>query len=284
MAFRHAETTLSHAKWRASGVASFRLSPTTIARHEESDRDQGTGGMRSTRHVFLLMNGAVDRSNPVNDGIFTISRISAINRMLMNRKPPRHTSLLHSTLGFDGSLTGHELGVFYLGMSQIHRRCKVTNCWLIRCLHNAPKRNIIYIWYYIYSITVSIYIYIAYLSNDSAMVDSAVRGSQRVTILFQLFRKFGFLEVSSTKQFRACATMLYTRVTRIKQTYAHECASSCNHARQSMTKPYFVERSCYGIEYLLDLRTYIIKDNLTTENQDRIKTSNTSSWTIAWIS
>lgn len=163
MAFRHAETTLSHAKWRASGVASFRLSPTTIARHEESDRDQGTGGMRSTRHVFLLMNGAVDRSNPVNDGIFTISRISAINRMLMNRKPPRHTSLLHSTLGFDGSLTGHELGVFYLGMSQIHRRCKVTNCWLIRCLHNAPKRNIIYIYDIISIVLQYLYIYISHI-------------------------------------------------------------------------------------------------------------------------
>ena len=123
---------------------------------------------------------------------------------------------------------------------------------------------------------VFIYIYIIYPSNDSAMVDSAVRGSPKVTILFQLFRRFGFLEVPSTKQFRVCATMLYTCVARIKQTYAHECASSCNHAKLSMTKPYFADRSCYGIEYLLDLRTYI-EDNLTTENQDRIKTFNTSS-------
>ena len=177
----------------------------------------------------------------------------------MNRKPPRHTSFLHSTLGLDWSLIGHELGVFYLGMSQ-----------------EEIYDN------YIYSLYKYICIYYIYRVIQLWWIQQ-FGAAKKVRIGFQLFWRFGFLEVSSTKQFRVCATMLCTRVARIKQTYAHEFASSCNHARLGMTKPYFADRSCYGIEYLLDLRTYI-QDNLTTVNQDRIKTSNTSSWTIAWIS
>ena len=73
-AFRHEETIngwlFSHAKWRASGVASFRLSTKTIARQDDQLGFRAPGGMRSTRHVFLLMNGTVDGSNPTPPGTY----------------------------------------------------------------------------------------------------------------------------------------------------------------------------------------------------------------------